>query len=342
MDTAGSTLADTLLDDLDDLSDVEDENVLDEGENEVPPQSLNTNELPQPIAGSRKRLLDDPKLTTHMNTIQSIESIEDSQSHTDDYQMVVESNKHLTRLYEELIQVHRDLCTVYKEKFPELEALVPDPIQYMKAVRCIGNETDVTAVQEQLQKFLQSQQIITITVSASTTNGRLLTEEELRRIQGLMNYIEEILEVQGRLTKWVESRMTQLCPNVAVLVGPSIAARLLGLTGGLAELSRIPACNLQVLGQVRANAASRAGLASKHHQGLLKECDLVQSVPQVLQNKVLKMVAAKVALAVRCDISDKRRVKSAAAGRKWREEILNKVKLLEEPDKAQVLKALPK
>jgi U4/U6 small nuclear ribonucleoprotein PRP31 len=98
--------------------------------------------------------------------------------------------------------------------------------------------------------------------------------------------------------------MESLAPSVCALVGPSTAAVLLGLAGGIAELSKIPTCNLQVLGQVKQNAASRAGMlssASKPHTGILAKCELVKSCPSYLQKKALKVVAAKLALAARCD-----------------------------------------
>jgi len=131
------------------------------------------------------------------------------------------------------------------------------------------------------------------------------------------------------------------------LIGPSTAAKLLGLSGGLAELSRIPACNLQVLGQTKHSSTSRAGLSgltTKPHTGILVECDLVQQCPSYLQKKALKTVAAKLALAARCDFVnvDTGRTRSAQSGQKFRSEIEQKIQKWEEPDKARTLKALPK
>ncbi len=40
--------------------------------------------------------------------------------------------------------------------------------------------------------------------------------------------------------------MTSIAPNVSAIVGTAIASQLLGLAGGMAELVKIPACNLQV------------------------------------------------------------------------------------------------
>ncbi len=141
--------------------------------------------------------------------------------------------------------------------------------------------------------------------------------------------------------------MNDWAPNTSALVGPSIAAKLIGMAGGLTELSRIPACNLQVLGQVKANASARAGLSTistKPHTGILNECDLVQSCPSYLHKKALKVVAAKLALAVRCDFVnvDTGRARNAVSGEAFRAQIEEQIQQWQAPDKAQVLKALPK
>lgn len=378
---AASTLADTLLDDLDDLSDVEETSPQDadandndndaneshragdmeyaalllqrqEGEdNDAYDSRMSTNKVP-----AKKRLLDDNSLNRHLNTIRSMMS-SDAESKTsgnstkeqqeEEHQLIVQSNKHLSNLADELAQAHRDLCATYKAKFPELEELLPNPVQYKNAVRVIGNEMDMTKISDALNEFLNNNQIITISVAGSTTSGRLLTIRELEQVDDAATYIEDIIKVQNELAEFVEQRMESLAPSICALVGAPTAARLIGLAGGLAELTKIPACNLQVLGQVKQNAASRAGLSSistSRHQGVLMDCNLVKQCPKHLQKKALKTVAAKLALSARCDFVnvDTGRTRSAQTGRKFRDDIEAKFHKWLEPDKAQTLKSLPK
>lgn len=40
--------------------------------------------------------------------------------------------------------------------------------------------------------------------------------------------------------------MNVLAPNLSTIVGPTTAAKLLGVTGGLAALAKLPACNVHV------------------------------------------------------------------------------------------------
>eukprot|EP00957_Ditylum_brightwellii_P019168 1445110-Ditylum_brightwellii.AAC.1 len=99
---------------------------------------------------------------------------------------------------------------------------------------------DITKRNEELNEILNSNQIITISVAGSTTSGRLLTEEELQIVKQAVSYVERVVEVRREFTLFVEERMSDLAPSVCELIGASVAARLLGLAGGLAELSRIP------------------------------------------------------------------------------------------------------
>jgi len=366
MEGATSTLADNLLDDLDDLSDaVEDQDDEgqpkeqkrddngDEGDDDdddddavnkkaSPPQAGLTNDLP--------RLLQDASLRSHLTAIRAWGVQNPSNSKEDaerEYKLIVKSNKWLARLGDELVSTHVTLRQVYDAKFPELADLLPDARQYQQAVEVIGNETDMTKVNDSLHEFLTANQVITLTVAGSTTAGRLLTEAELQRCQELAHYMNQIHETQNELTDFVASRMQDLAPAVCALTGPEVAAKLIALAGGLVELSVIPACNLQVMGQSKQTSTSRAGFgsqAAQPHMGLLMHAPLVQSVPQGERRKVLKWLAAKVALAARCDATavQQRRPRSALPGERFREELQKKIQVLQTPDQAPVLKALPK
>ncbi len=377
-------MADALLDDLDDLSDVEpeeepDSNVADDeiggssseqqvdaadGDNETAADANNaasTTAIKQSSLLRTKRLLHSDALKSHLQSVRAIKQKEDTTKMTTssaqhksskeedehEHQLILASNKHLVSLRSEIHNTHLDICKSYHSKFPELEELITDPFQYRAAVGIIQNEMDVTNVNEKLNEILTSNQIITISVAGSTTSGRMLTLEELDRVNDSCLYLDELQSVQNELTSFVESRMEQWAPSVCALIGPALAAQLLASTGGLAELARVPSCNLQLLGKNRSTASSRGGMATQsrsQHAGFLMDCDLVQSCPNYLKMRAVKAVAGKLALAVRCDHInvESGRPRTADVGRKFKEELRTKFGKWEEPDKAQTVKALPK
>lgn len=59
---------------------------------------------------------------------------------------MLESNKMLKDIDEEIQATYRFVCEIYSQKFQELEALVPQKIDYIKTVKIIGNEMDLTLV----------------------------------------------------------------------------------------------------------------------------------------------------------------------------------------------------
>lgn len=64
----------------------------------------------------------------------------------------------------------------------------------------------------------------------------------------LTNYKTTIFE-------YVESRMTFIAPNLSMIVGASTAAKIVGVAGGLTKLSKIPACNVTLLGSQKKTLA---------------------------------------------------------------------------------------
>ena len=340
-----ATLADTLLDDLDDLS---------EASNEGGDDDNNNDDEGEPSSSSirnsgRRRLLDDPSLQKHLEFVQQATDLSDKQ----EYEYIVESNQYLTQISDELTKIHKlELIPLYEPHFPELSDLLPNPVSYKKAVQIIQNETDLTVVNEELNQHFDPNQIITLTVAASTSAGTPLTPEQLSNILQLCDYIDRLIDAQSTLTSFVRERIHHLAPSTCALIGPHVTAQMVGLAGGLAELSQIPACNLQVLGQVHNHAdrfaAGIRGPQHHRHAGILMDCEIFRGrklSPQHTQ-KLLKQVASKLALAARCDAVNltQGRPRSDAAGLRFRAQIDEKVRQWQEPDndQAPTKKALPK
>ncbi|GFH54090.1 hypothetical protein CTEN210_10565 [Chaetoceros tenuissimus] len=357
------TLTDSLLDDLDDLSDVEEEQEEQE-EQKVADDEASSSDPSSTTLPQRKRLIDDFKLQNHLESIrQAMETNNIDAKNEGQYQLMTASNKFLIAAQNELHTAHSELINSYSPKFPELEDLLPNPIAYKNAIKVIQNEMDLTLVTDRLEEEakLSPNQIITLSVASSTTQGEALNDAQLEHVNDCIEHIEQIIDIQNQLISFVEKHMENLAPNVCTLIGATLAARMVATAGGMSELSKIPSCNLQVLGQVKATSASRAGMSTsisaataasngsamkgyKPHEGMLSESDLYRRVPGHLQRKALKVIAAKLALAIRCDYVNLEagRKRNNESGKKFRAEIEKKFAKLEEPDLAPVVKALPK
>jgi len=58
-----------------------------------------------------------------------------------------------------------------------------------------------------------------VSVTASTTQGQLLTEEELARIMEACEMTEELLAAKLTILTYVESRMAFIAPNLTAIIG---------------------------------------------------------------------------------------------------------------------------
>ena len=97
-----------------------------------------------------------------------------------EYNLIVQSNNLASEMDNEILIVHKFLRDHYSPKFPELESLIPNPLDYAKTVKLIGNAQDISAVD--LKSHLPSATVMVVSVTATTTKGRQLTDLELKRV----------------------------------------------------------------------------------------------------------------------------------------------------------------
>ena len=109
---------------------------------------------------------------------------------------------------------HKFVRDKYAKRFPELESLVPNSLDYLMTVKELGNSLDKVKNNENLQQFLTQATIMVVSVTASTTQGSLLSDEELSFIVDACNVAIEINQCKLKIYHFVESRMTFIAPNL--------------------------------------------------------------------------------------------------------------------------------
>jgi U4/U6 small nuclear ribonucleoprotein PRP31 len=254
-----------------------------------------------------------------------------------DYQLVVASNAFIQQIDEELQNIHRYVAELFSKKFVELETLVTNRLDYIRTVQRIGNETDMTTIN--LSDILPSALVMVTSVAGSTSNNKHLSERDLSEC---MRACEEALSLDADKTTilgFVESKMNKIAPNITNLIGSRVAAQLIGLAGGLDALTRIPACNIQVIGQEKKHLSGFSNAAAMPHTGILYYADPIQRCPPFIRRKALKMLAGKVALMARVD--SYKNHNTGADGQRVRKEFDEAIDKLLEPAKARTKKALP-
>ncbi|KAG0344639.1 U4/U6 small nuclear ribonucleoprotein Prp31, partial [Podila humilis] len=225
----------------------------------------------------------------------------------------------------------------YEPKFPELETLVGNPMDYARTVKRIANAEDITKVD--LHDILPSATVMVVVVTGTTTEGHALTESEWQACEEACDLAFELEKAKAIITEYVESRLTFIAPNLSAILGTATAAKLMGRAGGLTALSKMPGCNIQVMGQDRSLNSALSSASNVKNVGYIYYSPFIMSYPADVRVKALKMTAAKTALAARID-----RLHSypdGSWGRSVREDIEKKVEKLLEPPPQKNVKALP-
>uniref|UniRef100_A0A670K7P5 U4/U6 small nuclear ribonucleoprotein Prp31 n=1 Tax=Podarcis muralis TaxID=64176 RepID=A0A670K7P5_PODMU len=218
-----------------------------------------------------------------------------------EYRVIVDANNLTVEIENELNIIHKFIRDKYSKRFPELESLVPNALDYIRTVKELGNSLDKCKNNENLQQILTNATIMVVSVTASTTQGQQLTEEELERIEEACDMALELNQSKHRIYEYVESRMSFIAPNLSIIVGASTAAKIMGIAGGLTNLSKMPACNIMLLGAQRKTLSGFSSTSVLPHTGYIYHSDIVQSLPPDLRRKAARLVSAKCTLAARVD-----------------------------------------
>lgn len=268
-----------------------------------------------------------------------------------EYKILTESNTLSTQIDGEIMKVHKFIRDHYSARFPELETLVQNAIEYAKVVVILGNgpmdSDSIRALQgssdnplgESLKSVLDGPSLMIVTVEATTTKGHEISQEELERILKACHMMIKMDRAKKTLTDYVQSRMNIFAPNLTVLVGSLTAAQLINNAGGLTNLSRTPACNLAAWGSKRSGNTAFATNVGVKQQGYLYHSPIIRGIPSDLKKKAMKAVAAKLVLAARADTGHTN--PDGSYGEELRSQCLERLDKLTEPPPNKGQRALP-
>ncbi|CAF0788507.1 unnamed protein product [Rotaria sordida] len=259
--------------------------------------------------------------------------------HDPEYLLIVDANNLLVEIDNEIDIIHNFVRTIYYKRFPELEQLVQLPMDYLTTVQELANNVDRAKMNEKLPKFLTPATIMIVSVSASTTQGKNLTNEELERVMEACQMAMKLSENKQTILSYVESRMTFIAPNLSIIVGASTAAKLMGLAGGLTNLTKMPSCNILLLGAHKKLLGGFSSTAAMPHAGAIFYSKLVQDCPPDLRVRVARLVACKVTLAARVDSFHES--PNGEQGKYLLIEIERRLEKLQEPPPVKAVKPLP-
>ncbi|KAJ2944418.1 hypothetical protein O0L34_g3754 [Tuta absoluta] len=216
----------------------------------------------------------------------------------------------------------------YGWHFPELGKIITDNTLFVKVVKLIGTRDNASSTD--LSDILPEDLEEKVKEAAEISMGTEISDDDIMNIQNLCDEIINITDYRTHLTDYLKARMMAMAPNLTVLIGEHIGARLIAHAGSLMNLAKHPASTLQIFGAEKALFRALKTKKDTPKYGLIYHAQLVGQCSTKNKGKMSRMLAAKAALATRVDAFGEDNSVSFEFGAEHKVKLENRLRLLEE------------
>merc|ERR1711924_129643 len=108
-------------------------------------------------------------------------------------------------------------------------------------------------------------------------------------------------DYRTELYDYLKNRMAAIAPNLTVLVGELVGARLISHAGSLMNLAKHPASTVQILGAEKALFRALKTKKDTPKYGLIYHASMIGQAAPKFKGKISRVLAAKCALSIRVD-----------------------------------------
>jgi nucleolar protein 56 len=188
--------------------------------------------------------------------------------------------------------------------FPELK--LEDKRKFVEVVLVLDRkEIDM----KELSKLVGQTKAEEIADKARKSLGADLSREDLAECQHYAAALINMYKLRERETEYQQKFAIEICPNLAVVAGPELAAKLVSHMGSLRRLAFMPASTIQVIGAEKAlfkHLKNRRVDPPKH--GLIFQHPRISASPKRVRGKIARALAAKLSIAAKADAFTKRNI----------------------------------
>ncbi|XP_058831798.1 nucleolar protein 58 [Topomyia yanbarensis] len=213
--------------------------------------------------------------------------------------MIVQAQCLLDDLDKELNNYMMRAREWYGWHFPELGKILTDNIAFVKTIKLVGTRDNMATTD--LSDILPEELEEKVKEAAEISMGTEISEQDIVNIQNLCDEILSINEYRTHLYDYLKTRMMAMAPNLTVLVGDTIGARLIAHAGSLVNLAKHPASTLQILGAEKALFRALKTKKDTPKYGIIFHANLIGSASTKNKGKISRSLAAKASLASRMD-----------------------------------------
>merc|ERR1719495_1321417 len=217
--------------------------------------------------------------------------------------MIIQSIALLDQLDKDINTFCMRIREWYSYHFPELIKIVPENALYAKVVKLVKNRKELTAEKfEELETILMDSSRAQAVIDASKSSmGMDISPVDLLNIDMFASRVIGITEYRKELSAYLQSKMALVAPNLAVLIGDTVGARLISHAGSLTNLAKCPASTVQILGAEKAlfRALKTKGNTPKY--GLIFHSTFIGRAGTANKGRISRYLANKCSIASRID-----------------------------------------
>ncbi|CAF0955898.1 unnamed protein product [Adineta steineri] len=217
--------------------------------------------------------------------------------------MIIQSIALLDQLDKDINTFSMRIREWYGYHFPELIRIVSDNYTYARVVYLMKNRKDFTIDREdELEAIIMdSGKTAAVFEAMKTTIGMDISPIDLINIESFATRVIHLFEYRKSLQEYLKSKMGQVAPNLAMLIGEQVGARLIAHAGSLTNLAKYPASTIQILGAEKAlfRALKTKGNTPKY--GLIYHSSHIGKANTQNKGRISRYLANKCAIASRID-----------------------------------------
>ncbi|MFS7971565.1 putative Nop domain, helix hairpin bin domain superfamily, Nop domain superfamily protein [Helianthus anomalus] len=191
----------------------------------------------------------------------------------------------------------------YSWHFPELVKIVNDNFLYAKLAKFIEDKSELS--EDKLEGLIEilgdEDKAKEVLEAAKASMGQDLSPVDLINVKMFAQRVMELAEYRKKLFDYLATKMGDIAPNLAALIGEVVGARLISHAGSLTNLAKCPSSTLQILGAEKAlfRALKTKGNTPKY--GLIFHSSFIGRASAKNKGRMARYLANKCSIASRID-----------------------------------------
>ncbi|PON77350.1 Nop domain containing protein [Parasponia andersonii] len=209
----------------------------------------------------------------------------------------------------------------YSWHFPELVKIVNDNYLYARVAKYIEDKSKLAEdkIPDLTEILGDEDKAKEIVEAAKASMGQDLSPIDLINVHQFAQRVMDLSQYRRKLYDYLVTKMNDIAPNLASLIGEVVGARLISHAGSLTNLAKCPSSTLQILGAEKAlfRALKTKGNTPKY--GLIFHSSFIGRASARNKGRMARYLANKCSIASRIDCFAEK--STTTFGEKLREQV---------------------